>query len=224
MGLGIKIVCISDTHGYHHDVDVPDGDMLIHSGDLTMMGELGVLLDFNDWIGSLPHKYKIVIAGNHDKSLGESATLGYKMLTNCIYLQNSGVDIEGFKIWGSPMTPAFGGMRSGLTFYTNGKKEAKGVWRGIPKKTDILITHGPPFGVLDKVARDYGFGLETETCGDGMLASKVIQIKPKLHVFGHIHEQGGKEFHADYGTHFVNASVVNEVYNVINKPITVNLV
>ena len=126
------------------------------------------------------------------------------------------------------MTPAFNGMRGGLTFYTNDDGEAKGVWRGMPKKLDILITHGPPKFILDEVPRyEYGqtfrVGEQTvEHCGDGMLASKVIKNKPKYHIFGHIHEGYG-QFEANYGTKFINCSVVNEVYNVVNKPVIINL-
>lgn len=219
-----KIVCISDTHNFHHDVDVPDGDVLIHAGDFTLTGTLGEVVEFNEWLGTLDHPYKIIIAGNHDRCLGENGTLGLKMFTNGIYLERSGKEIEGIKFWGAPMTPAFNGMRGGLTFYTNTNKEAKGVWRGMPKKLDVLITHGPPFGILDGVEK-YGYG-ETfrvgeptvEHCGDGMLASKVIANKPKYHIFGHIHEGYGR-FTADYGTKFINCSVVNGAYNMVHKPI-----
>ena len=124
-----RIVCISDTHNFHHDVDVPDGDILIHAGDFTLTGSLGEVVEFNEWLGTLDHPYKIIIAGNHDRCLGESGTLGLKMFTNGIYLERSGLDIDGIKFWGAPMTPAFNGMRGGLTFYTNSKNEAKRVWQ-----------------------------------------------------------------------------------------------
>ena len=223
-----RIVCISDTHNFHHDVDVPDGDILIHAGDFTLSVSLGEVVEFNEWLGTLDHPYKIIIAGNHDRCLGESGTLGLKIFTNGIYLERSGVNLEGIKFWGAPMTPAFNGMRGGLTFYTNSKKEAKGVWRGMPKKLDVLITHGPPKFILDGVER-YGYGQtfpagekNVEHCGDGMLASKVIANKPKYHIFGHIHEGYGR-FTAEYGTKFINCSVVNEAYNVVNKPIVIDL-
>jgi len=223
-----KIVCISDTHNFHNDVDVPDGDILIHAGDFTLVGTLNEVLDFNEWLGKLEHNFKIVVAGNHDRCLGDNGILGLKMFTNAIYLERSGTELMGVKFWGAPMTPAFNGMRGGLTFYTNSDKEAKRVWGGMPKKLDVLITHGPPKFILDEVQR-FGYGQtfpageETvEHCGDGMLASKVIANKPKYHVFGHIHEGYG-QFKADYGTKFINCSVVNASYNVVNKPIVINL-
>lgn len=212
----MKVVCIADTHNFHHHVDVPDADILIHAGDFTLAGSLSEVLDFNDWLGTLNHTYKIVIAGNHDKCLGKNDTLGFKMITNGIYLQNSSIDIEGIKIWGSPLTPAFKGMREGLTFYADRDGNAmKRTWQGMPKKVDILVTHGPPLGILDYVEYGPDKGLHV---GDGMLADKVIQKKPKYHIFGHIHEAYGT-FKADYGTKFINCSVVNASYNVINKPI-----
>lgn len=215
----MKCVFISDTHNYHNHLDLPDGDILIHAGDFTLTGTLHEVLDFKDWFEKQEHPYKVVIAGNHDRVLGENELLGFKMFTNSYYLLNSGVTIEGLKIWGGPMTPAFNGMRSGLTFYTNSDREAKAVWRGMPKNLDILLTHGPPLYVLDEVKDDIG-GIVC--CGDGMLASKVIQKKPRYHAFGHIHEGYGI-FKADYGTTFINCSVVNEKYNVVNKPIEVEI-
>ena len=219
----MKIVAIADTHEMHRELHVPKGDILIHAGDITMTGDLGALLDFNDWLADLPHAYKIVIAGNHDRLLGQNWTLGLKMFTNGIYLQNSGVVIEGIKIWGSPYTPAFQGMRAGLTFYhTRDGRSMKRIWAGMPRGLDILVTHGPPLGVLDEVRRGFDQGFEVEHCGDGMLAAKVIQKKPKYHIFGHIHPQHGK-FVSDYGTTFINASVVNEKYNIVYKPMVFNI-
>lgn len=219
----MKVVCIADTHNMHNHLDLPDGDVLIHCGDITMCGTLSELLDFVDWLDTQDYNHKIVIAGNHDKCLGESEFLGMKMFTNAIYLQNSSVTIEGIKFWGSPATPAFHGMRAGLTFYTNSDREAKGIWRGIPHNTDFLITHGPPLGILDTVKGTFEEGFLPRYCGDGMLASKVIKIKPKYHAFGHIHERGGKTFKADYGTTFINCSVVNEAYNLVNKPMVIDI-
>ncbi len=229
-----KIVMISDTHTYHHDLELPDADILFHCGDFTLMGNPLEVLNFNDWLGTLKQfNYIVVIAGNHDKCVGEDPMFGYKQITNAIYLQNSGVDLEGFYIWGSPMTPSFHGMRGGLTFFTNGDREAKKIWRGMPKKVDILITHGPPWGILDEV-QNYSYG-ETyrsgeppiEHTGDKMLLSKVIQFKPKYHMFGHIHEGYGilktDDTQPYGGCTFINASSVNAAYGMENKPLVMNI-
>lgn len=219
----MKCVFISDTHNYHKQLDpLPDGDILFHTGDFTLTGTINEVYDFKEWFEKQEHPFKVVIAGNHDRILGQGEMLGFKLFTNSYYLLNSGVKIKGLKIWGSPITPAFRGMRPGLTFYTNSDGEAKGVWRGIPKNLDILLTHGPPFGILDKVIDRFDGYCQEINCGDGMLAAKIIQKKPRYHAFGHIHEGYGI-FKADYGTTFINCSVVNEKYNVVNEPIVVDI-
>lgn len=220
----MKAVFISDTHNFHNHIEVPDGDILIHTGDFTLTGTINECVDFRDWFQSQPHPYKIVIAGNHDRVIGQSDMLGFKLFTDSYYLEKSSVEIEGLKFWGSPYTPGFNGMRSGLTFYTNSDREAKGIWRGMPRNADVILTHGPPFGILDEVEKvnEFDGKLDMENCGDGMLASKIIKYKPKYHAFGHIHEGYGI-FIADYGTTFINSSVVDEAYNVVNRPIEVNL-
>jgi len=217
----MKIAMISDTHMYHKDVKMPKADILIHAGDFTMLGNPLEAFHFNEWLGTLDYEYKIVIAGNHDKCVGEDPMFGMKNLTNCIYLQNSGITIEGLKFWGSPMTPAFNGMRGGLTFFTNGDREAKGIWAGIPKNLDFLITHGPPHGILDEVRREFNGYYMKENVGDKMLLDKVLQRKPKHHVFGHIHEGYGQMI--KNGIKFINASVLNEAYNCRNKPIVIDI-
>lgn len=229
----LKAVVISDTHTYHHHLNLEDygGDILIHCGDFTLMGNPLEVMDFNDWLGKQDFNYKLVIAGNHDKCVGEDPMFGYKQLTNAEYLQNSGTEIEGLYFWGSPMTPSFNGMREGLTFFTNGDREAKKAWSGMPKKTDVLITHGPPFGILDEVQRHMfrPMGEEDETLvenvGDKMLLSKIIKIQPKFHMFGHIHEGYGIREDIPYcpNTTFINASSVNESYNLVNNPLEVYL-
>ncbi len=219
----MKAVCISDTHNYHNDVKLPDADILIHAGDFTMVGSFAEVLEFNEWLGKQEHSYKIVIAGNHDKCLGDNETLGLKMITNAIYLQNTGTEIEGKKIWGSPMTHSFDRMRAGLTFHApRDGKELKKTWDAIPDNLDVLITHGPPFAVLDEVQSDFTKWFSKENCGDGLLAAKVIEKKPRYHIFGHIHEGYGK-FVSEYGTTFINASVINEAYNLVNEPIVIEI-
>lgn len=210
-------------------MELPDGDILFHCGDFTLMGNPLEVLHFNDWLGTLKQfNHIVVIAGNHDKCVGEDPMFGYKQLTNAIYLQNSGITLYDYKIWGSPMTPAFNGMRSGLTFYTNGDKEAKNAWKGMPKDTDILLTHGPPFGILDEVKRFPNRGqtyredeeiIWRENVGDKMLLDKVNKVKPKYHAFGHVHE--GYGIFEGKDTTFINCSVVDHSYNMKNNPIEV---
>jgi Icc-related predicted phosphoesterase len=127
------------------------------------------------------------------------------------YLNDSGCEIDGVKFWGSPITPwfhnwAFNRMRGA---------EIKEHWNLIPDNTNVLITHGPPYGFGD---RPFG---KHDRVGCEDLMSVVNRVKPKLHVFGHIHGSAGEQFFN--GTHFVNASVVNEIYSVVNSPVVVDL-
>lgn len=187
------IVCVSDTHGFHDQTDVPDGDILLHAGDLTKHGHLGDATDFNQWLGTLPHRHKIVIAGNHDFCFQREPDRARARLTNAIYLQDEAATIEGFHFYGSPWQPWF----FDWAFNLERGPEIAAKWALIPDNTDILITHGPPLGFGDKTVRGEAVG-----CAD--LLDRIRVVKPKLHVCGHIHEAAGVV--RDGATLFVNAS------------------
>lgn len=221
----MKLVVISDTHGLHDSVtDIPDGDVLIHCGDISNIGEHEQIEDFVKWFAGHPHRHKIFIAGNHDKSLdskfprSSSDNEWLKNLHKKIndlglhYLENSGVDILGVKFWGSPITPDF--FPDYWAFNCPRGDKIKKYWDMIPMDTDVLITHGPPEFKLDWIKRGQYVG-----CAD--LRYAVEMIKPKFHLFGHIHESNGIEQMVD--TTFVNASILNERYNPVNKPYVLNL-
>lgn len=206
----MKFVLISDTHERHSQVRVPDGDVLIHAGDFTMLGEEEHIENFNHWLGKLPHKYKVVIPGNHE--LGWSPAK-QALLTNATHvLIDQELMIDGFKLYGSPYTPTFGGwafmLPRGQSIYEK--------WLQIPHDTDVLITHGPPRGILDNTPSG-------ELCGCSDLRYVVQGINPRLHVFGHIHNGYGVYRDGISRTIFVNAAVVNEQYEPANKPITIEL-
>ncbi len=189
----MRIVCVSDTHGWHRDVAVPDGDLLVHAGDLTRKGELDTVDDFDRWLGGLPHRHKVVICGNHDFSFQERPYEARSRLTNAVYLEDTSVTVGGLTVYGSPWQPWFGGW----AFNLERGPALAAVWARIPEGTDILITHGPPAGILDRTFRGEEVG-----CAD--LLARVRQVRPRLHVFGHIHEAAGR---TDLdGTAFVNAS------------------
>ncbi len=215
----MKVVMISDTHGFHRDphLIIPDGDLLIHAGDMSMMGELDVLLDVNDWFKELDFNDIVVIAGNHDRSLGGKAMMGYKMFTNAIYLDRSSVMINDKLIWGSPYTTWSDALNPMFKKITYIKDEMD--WAGIPKDVDILVTHQPPYGFGD-LLDDYGSEPNTHI-GDMKLYSKILDYKPELNVTGHIHEAYGV-YHND-DTTIVNASVVDPRYNLVNKPVVIDL-
>ena len=208
----IRIVCISDTHGQHAKLSVPDGDMLIHAGDFMAFGDTPKeIVDFNHWLGKQAHRFKIVTAGNHDLMFERHPGAARELLGNAIYLENSGIEVAGLKIWGSPVQPEF----NNWAFNVARGEAIRRYWKMIPPGTDVLVTHGPPFGVLDKSHPS------TAHLGCEELAKAVEQIKPRLHVFGHIH--GGYGSFTGDGTRFVNASVVNEAYQLIHQPQVVKI-
>lgn len=209
----MKLVLISDTHGQHKKFTIPDGDVLIFAGDMMTSGrDHFEVISFNKWIGTLPHPHKIVIAGNHDRIFETNPSYARGLLTNATYLENSGCEIDGVKFWGSPYTPAFCNWAFNST-----SEELKHHWSLIPNDTDVLVTHGPPWSCLDKAHPTH------EHLGDPVLHDRLIEVCPKLHVFGHIHGSGSKGVRDLSGLWHVNASLVNEAYAPVNKPIVVDL-
>jgi Icc-related predicted phosphoesterase len=204
----MRIVLISDTHGLHRQLEVPPGDLLIHAGDFTLNSKPpSIVSDFNAWLGSLPHRHKVVVPGNHEFILEEPRNRG--AITNAILLVDSGVDIENLKIWGSPVTPLYGGA-----FGKSRSEDRKNHWAQIPEDTDILITHTPPFAILD-----HG-GSEERREGCPQLFEAVFRAFPRLHVFGHIHAGYGTLRTTD--TIFVNASLMGEDGSLSRKPVVVD--
>lgn len=205
----MKIVCISDTH--QRFPVVPDGDVLVHAGDWTWEGEARAVRQFYDWILSLPHKHKVIITGNHD--IGIEDNTAPKPPKEIHYLENSGVVIDGVKFYGSPITPTFGNW----AFMRDRGDEITKYWNMIPNDTDVLITHGPPQGILDKTPARWG----SINAGCYDLLQAVKRVKPKLMVFGHIHH--GYGVLEQDGTTFVNASICDEEYDAVNQPVCFEL-
>lgn len=221
-----RIVCLSDTHNQLDKVSVPDGDVLIHAGDATNLGRLEELSSFHAQMASLPHKHKILIAGNHDWLYATQSSLARSLVrAGVTYLQDSGVVLDpdghlypwdpekkmgGLKFWGAPWQPEFCNWAFNLSRMDGSLAEK---WALIPEDTDVLVTHGPPKGILDLVY-DRRVG-----CAD--LLDRVLKVKPKLHVFGHIHYSRGEQFFE--GTHFVNAAICDETYSPVNAPVIVDL-
>jgi Icc-related predicted phosphoesterase len=205
-----KLVLISDTHNKHGKLAIPDGDFLIHAGDMTGRGTEKEIREFNQWLGTLPHKHKIVIAGNHDYLFESNPELAKGLLSNAIYLENSGVEIDGIKFWGSPFSPKF------LNMAFNAKRgiDLKKYWDLIPDDTDVLIVHTPPYGILDKTSWRSHVG-----CHD--LAGAVSRVKPELVIFGHIHEAYGVT--ETNGTRYINASSLTKFHLRMNTPVEIEL-
>jgi len=203
-----KLVCvaISDTHGMYRDIEIPDGDVLIHAGDITRHGKLSELHDFNNWLGEQPHQHKIIIAGNHDWYFERQKDESLTILTNAIYLEDQSITIAGHNFYGSPWQPEF----QNWAFNLQRGKEIQEKWNLISNDIDVLITHGPVFGILDKIFNGENVGCEA-------LLSKIKEIKPKVHICGHIHEGYGEVVHL--GIKFINASITTLRYKPTNAPI-----
>lgn len=220
------IDCISDLHGYFPKLD--GGDLLIVAGDLTAKDSSEQLWNFAQWMIDQDYKYKIVIPGNHDNTFYDQYyKKNEKPFVPFIYLCDSGIDLEGLKIWGSPWTKTFVGMNPHCKAFTvDTEDELADKFEKIPYDTDILITHCPPYGIFDMVRDE--FSPDIRHCGSRYLYSwfKYVE-RPKLHVFGHIHEGYGQgEFfigHNDTMVKSVNASHVNKYYKPVNLPIRVLL-
>lgn len=223
------IDCISDLHG--EEPELEGGDLLIVAGDLTARDHPREFIIFKEWLWLTKQKYKkvILIAGNHDGLIEKRIMMGPQETWNVrdfCYLEDSGtefcgVDKDGnsctMKIWGSPWTPAFGDWH----FMKDRGEPIKKMWDLIPKDIDILITHGPPFGIQDQVK----YSSKTNNgkfagCEELRNALDLLK-KLKLHVFGHVHEGYGKV--QVNGVIHVNASIMNEDYEPVNKPIRVVL-
>lgn len=208
----MQIVAISDTHGKHRDLKTPDGDILIHAGDVTRGGTKEQTIEFLEWFAEQKHPYKIFIAGNHDFFFEKTDPdeISSIIPDGIVYLNDSSVEINGFKFWGSPITPWF----NNWAFNRNRGAEIKTYWDLIPYDTDVLITHGPPFGILDKTVYGKRTGCEE-------LLLRVYQVKPQYHIFGHIHEDYGSFTKGE--TTFINGSVLDDWYELKNQPKILNL-
>lgn len=220
----MRIVCISDTHQEHQRLRIPDGDLLVHAGDFCSLGTEREIHKFAKWLRSLPHRSKVIVAGNHDRFFEQQPGLArlYLEEPGVTYLQDSGLQIEGVRFWGSPWQPWF----MDWAFNLPRKGEAlRQRWNLIPVDTDVLVTHCPPHGVLDQVRpRRTSFGVEEE--GSGPLGCEELRIrlpavKPALHVFGHIHDGYGVMRHGK--TTFANACICTEDYEPTNIPLVFDL-
>lgn len=193
----MKVVVIGDTHGYHHLLNMPEGDLLVHCGDFTNLGQPKEIFSFNEWLGQQPYKYKVVVPGNHDLSFEEDWSMCRAFLSNATHvLKDDLIEIEGRRIYGSPFVPQYGRWAFMYTFALG-----KQIWEKIPENLDVLITHGPPEGVKDLTARGVRAGCP-------WLRDYIVRQKPKYHVFGHIHEETGPITVGD--TTHINASMANE--------------
>ena len=203
----MRLVLISDTHNQQHILHLPEGDALIHAGDFTMRGTEAEVRAFGAWLGTRPHPHKIVVAGNHDFLFEREPRVARSLLPAEVhYLFESEVTLDGLRFWGAPWQPWF----LDWAFNLRRGEEIAAKWSLIPPGVDVLITHGPPMGTADRTVNGDDVG-----CAD--LALAMARVKPRLSVFGHIHEGYGV-----YGDK-VNAAICDERYRPVNKPVVVDL-
>lgn len=214
----VRVVCVSDTHNRHNKLYVPPGDILIHAGDFTMTGRHGAMKKFGEWLSAQPHTHKLVIAGNHDVTLDPPyyerrgrARFHFRKkydtkLTrslfekHCTYLEDQAVEIEGYKFYGSPISPSF----CDWAFGRDRGPDIRSTWEKIPDDCEILITHGPALGHGDECRMGHRAG-----CMD-LLHTIQQRVRPMYHIFGHIHEDYGVS--TDGYTKYVNASTCTFKY------------
>jgi len=209
----IRIVVIADTHLEHWTVKPPPGDVLIHAGDAVLDGTDGEWRDFNTWYEGQPHAHKVFIPGNHDRLFDEDPEKGRHLLPAATVLINEETGISGLRIYGTPWTPAF----NNWAFNTERGGELAKKYSGITSGLDILVSHGPPEGILDMPdPRTNPFHL-----GSAELKSVILKTRPRLVVFGHIHGGYGSA-HLE-GIPCINASICTETYYPANKPVVVDL-
>jgi Icc-related predicted phosphoesterase len=217
----MKIIVTSDCHGRLSQARIPQGDVLILAGDILANRsgdpdidaafQLNAIRELDAFCGALGFKHVLMIAGNHDWVF-ERYKSAHRVLKNIVYLEDSGAEIDGVKFWGSPHQPWFFDWAFNLP---RDGPELAHYWSLIPDDTDVLITHGPPYGILDL---PFGKG---ENAGCKLLLKRVEELKPKLHVFGHIHGSYGRQRIGE--TLFVNACLCNEAYEPVNPPQVIDL-
>lgn len=217
--MSTTIVALSDTHNFHRQLEIPFGDILIHAGDAADLGTKEEIEDFLGWFSNQPHKHKIYVPGNHDNPL-ENPDYEYFQRTGVILLWDKEVQLEGLRLYGSPyrVVPEerFYQKKSSKSRYSAfmiTETWADLVWREIPSELDILVTHMPPYGILDK---------NREICwGSLALLNHVKRTQPKYHIFGHIHDEYGLIHNGN--TTFANVSICDEYKQPIRKPVVLTL-
>jgi len=192
----MNIFAVSDTHQKHRKIKVPKCDVFVFAGDLSEFNRsTNHYIDFNDWLGEIDADEKLIIAGNHDELFQKNPEKARSYMTNCKYLEDDEIIINGVKFYGSPWQKWFYDWAFNLPA---GSSWLKDKWDIIPNDVDVLITHTPPFQICDSDFMGENLGCE-------LLVNRVFDIKPKLHVFGHIHASAGKYMRLGK-TLFVNVS------------------
>jgi Icc-related predicted phosphoesterase len=216
----MKVVCVSDTHNYANYVEIPEGDVLVHAGDFTMSGSQKEFEAFARWLATLTHEHVIIVAGNHDWLAEKDPVQARQIIEgarhNIHYLVDQSIILSGIKFYGSPYQPEFRQWAFNLPRGDRSKEK----WAEIPDDTNVLITHGPPIMIGDQVHRSDTIVVENVGCKD--LAERIATLSQlKAHIYGHIHDGYGHRVINNIS--YINASALNDKYQIAHKPILLNL-
>ena len=245
----MKLVHVSDTHGFHDELTIPECDVLIHSGDFSRWrGDLKELMEFLVWLEKQPAKKKIWTAGNHDLVLDKNEAEKERSTGNIYgwskhldaygsalelinnydvkYLHDTDYVYEGVKFYGSPYSPSF--HRERWAFNADRGAEIRSIWGRIPKDVDVLITHSPVYGIFDHL-KEYAVDGEDPHvgCKDlyNMIKNKLTKLK--LHCSGHIHDNVGISLERVSNTRRVTfsngAALTNKGVLVYPKPMIITI-
>lgn len=205
----MKIVAVSDTHNRHKRLEIPEGDILIHAGDATSLGYKHEIESLGAWLKRLPHKVKIFVPGNHDFMFEQDPMQARELAgdgKNGVHvLIDESLEVDGIRIYGSPWSKEFGAWA-----FMASEEMLRAFYSKVPEGLDILVTHGPAYGLLDKLARN------GEAAGSKSLRVALSDKRPRFHICGHIHEAYGTARFGD--TRIFNASTCNLSYNAVNAP------
>jgi len=205
----MRLVLLSDTHGRHKKLNIPDGDVLVHCGDFSHRGNLAETEAFGRWFATQPHTFKVLVPGNHDAATENPVARNLLRSLGIEVLVDSGATIGGKRFHGSPWTPRFGDWA-----WMRDDADLAQYFDCIPHNPDVLVTHGPPYGILDR--NDAG-----TLCGSQQLLHAVTRARPRLHVFGHIHEARGMCLRGD--TDFLNVANLSSDYTRLHDPIVYDI-
>ena len=209
----MKIVCISDVHGEWDKVTIPECDLLISAGDYSWKGEKRMVAEFHEWLHKQPAKHIISVQGNHElwveKNFAEAQQAAYIVCPRAVFIDEGLVNVEGVSIYCSAITPFY----CNWAWNRHPGADIQSHWDKIPDNVDVVVTHGPAYGILDAV-RDRHTGCP-------QLLKRLLEVKPKLHVCGHIHEGYGDS--VMHGIQFINASICNRKYEAVNQPVIFNV-
>lgn len=199
-----RIVALSDTHGQHRQINIPKGDILIYAGDFEIR-DLDDLFEMRDWLNDLDFKHIVTIFGNHDfTEIMKTEDIRFIFGKKINYLCNNLIDIKGLKIWGSSYTPRFNDWA-----WMKSENYLKEIWATIPNYIDIVVTHGMPYEICDKVFPCL------KSVGSITLRDKIKEIQPKIFIGGHLHESYGQYTNGE--TDYYNVSILDEMYKITNS-------